>query len=57
MGAAAKLFIAFLDTLEEVRKSHKVSDILIKRIKHYSTLKLVWAILTPPVPIGLALRS
>ena len=54
MGVTAKLFFAFLDTWEEVGKSHKVSAKLNKGIKSYSALKIrgkIW----PPflVVIGL----
>ena len=47
-GVDAKLSFAFLDTLEEVRKSHKFSANLNKGVKNHSTLKVAWAILTPP---------
>ena len=41
IGVAAKVFFAFLNTFEEVRKSHKVSAKLKKGIKNYYTLKIV----------------
>ena len=52
-GRGCRTILCILDTLEVIRKSHKGSAQLIKGIKNYSTLKIVWAILTPPVLIGL----
>ena len=39
-GRGYKFFFTFLDTLDEVKKCHKVSAKLVKGVKTYSTLNV-----------------